>query len=159
MRRCRKCQWQKLKPHGQQRPLYIQEMWSGVEYRAAENTSHTAGRRPRNKEPHSATEPVKIHRPVQRVWGSRSGTVTGQPEQLERLPVSGTQSSLINAESGKDLWLRTLWPETQRSTAHSRLPQPGDHLVTVQTENFCLGQMIRQVGRQECRCNSRQTRT
>lgn len=91
--------------------------------------------------------------------GLTEKSITGQPEQLERLPVSGTQSSLINAESGKDLWLRTLWPETQRSTAHSRLPQPGDHLVTVQTENFCLGQMIRQVGRQECRCNSRQTRT
>lgn len=91
--------------------------------------------------------------------GLTEKSITGQPEQLERLPVSGTQSSLINAESGKDLWLRTLRPETQRSTAHSRRPQPGDHLVTVQTENFCLGQMIRQVGRQECRCNSRQTRT
>lgn len=51
--------------------------WSGVEYRAAENTSHTAGRRPRNKEPHPPPEPVKIRRPVKRVWGSRSGTVTG----------------------------------------------------------------------------------
>lgn len=36
--------------------------------------------------------------------GLTEKSITGQPEQLERLPVSGTQSSLINAESGKDLW-------------------------------------------------------